>query len=70
MFFIPAGVLFSPACQAQHSIKISFFTDCLGSPPPPNVRQLPFLKTQQLRDEVKYLMGVTTVKEDKDRLLI
>lgn len=35
VFFIPAGVLFSPACQAQHSIKISFFTDCLGVVVPP-----------------------------------
>lgn len=74
VFFVPAGVLFSDACQAQLSIKIYFFTDCLrpSSPPPKKkkVWMLPFLKTQHLRDKVKYLMGVTTVKEDADRLLI
>lgn len=46
MFFIPAGVVFSPACQAQRSIKISFFTFSL---PPPNVWLLPFLKTQHFK---------------------
>lgn len=44
VFFIPVGAMFSPACQAQHSIKISFFSGCLGFPPK--------CVAQHFRDEV------------------